>query len=104
MCDCCSGKEIKIENSISHTMQIENGIMTISGETPVGEYNTGFEVDIKINICPFCGRELNIEYGFITDEELDAYANFTEHEKKIIKEMYSTHKKGTFPNPRCALY
>lgn len=64
----------------------------------------GNSEEIEIKFCPMCGRNLNIEYGFITDEELDSYAKFTEHEKKIIKEMYATHKRGTFPNPRCALY
>jgi len=46
----------------------------------------------------------SIEMGYITDEELDAYARFSEHEKKIIKEMYAKNPKGTFPNPICALY
>lgn len=50
-----------------------------------------------------CGENLN-DYGAITDEEIDEYGSFSEHEKEIIKEQYAKHKKGTFPNPRCALY
>ena len=42
--------------------------------------------------------------GDITDEEIDAFGRFSDYEKKIIKEMYSKYQKGTFPNPRCALY
>lgn len=45
-----------------------------------------------------------VEMGSITDKELDSYAKFSDYEKKIIKEMYAKHPKGTFPNPRCALY
>ena len=42
--------------------------------------------------------------GSITDEELDDYGSFTEYEKIMIKEAYANNPKGTFPNPRCALY
>lgn len=45
----------------------------------------------------------NEEFGSISDEELSEWG-FTENQKEIIKKMYATHKKGTFPNPRCALY
>lgn len=45
-----------------------------------------------------------IEYGYITDEEIDLYGKFSEHEKEIIKSMYSKHTKGFFKNPICALY
>lgn len=45
-----------------------------------------------------------IEYGYITDEEIDAYGDFTEEERRIIKDMYSKHSKGFFKNPICALY
>lgn len=48
-------------------------------------------------------KELKIK-GSITDEEIDDYGRFTNDEKKIIREQYSKHKKGKFPNPRCALY
>jgi hypothetical protein len=45
-----------------------------------------------------------VEKGSITDEEIDTYGKFSDYEKKIIKEQYSKCPKGTFPNPRCALY
>lgn len=45
-----------------------------------------------------------IELGSITDEELDTFSKFSDYEKNIIKEEYSKHPKGFFPNPRCALY
>lgn len=44
------------------------------------------------------------EYGSITDEEIDAFGKFSDYQKKIIKEEYAKHEKGTFPNPMCALY
>lgn len=44
-----------------------------------------------------------IEYGSITDEELDSYAKFSDYEKEIIKKAYSMYPKGFFPNPYCAL-
>ena len=53
-------------------------------------------VEIKKNYDP--------EMGHITDEELDTYRKFSDHEKAIIKEAYSKYPKGTFPNPGCALY
>jgi len=45
-----------------------------------------------------------LEYGSITDEELDAFGIFTEDQKLFIKEQYSKYPKDTFPNPMCALY
>lgn len=42
--------------------------------------------------------------GSITDEELDAYRKFSDYEKDIIKKAYTSHPKGTFQNPGCALY
>ena len=60
MCNYCTGKEIKIdEDYCSDTMQIEDRIMTISGVTPYGYENVDFEVSVKINFCPMCGRKLN---------------------------------------------
>lgn len=60
MCDYCNGEEIKItDDCCSDKIQIENRLMTISGETPYGYENVYFEIDIKINFCPICGRELN---------------------------------------------
>ena len=59
---------------------------------------------VNIKYCPKCGKDLSVEYGSITDEEIDSYGKFSEHEKKIIKEQYARYKKGTFPNPICALY
>lgn len=45
-----------------------------------------------------------IEMGSITDEEIDAFGKFSDYQKGIIKEQYSLHNKGFFPNPMCALY
>lgn len=45
-----------------------------------------------------------IEYGSITDEEIDTFGKFTNGQKEIIKTMYARHPKGFFPNPMCALY
>lgn len=45
-----------------------------------------------------------IEYGSITDEEIDKFGKFDDYQKKIIKEMYAKYPKGFFPNPMCALY
>lgn len=61
------------------------------------------EADNKKEIYKEVGN-LNIEYGSITDEEIDQFGEFSDYEKKIIKNQYSRNKKGTFPNPRCALY
>lgn len=46
---------------------------------------------------------INYEPGFISEDELRPY-NFTDHELKIIREMYFKYPKGFFKNPRCALY
>lgn len=43
------------------------------------------------------------EMGSITDKEIDAFGKFSDYEKGIIKEQYSKHPKGFFPNPICAL-
>ena len=45
-----------------------------------------------------------VEYGSITDKEIDAFGKFTQEEKEIIKENYSKYPDGFFSNPRCALY
>lgn len=50
-----------------------------------------------------CSNE-EIEMGYITDEELDAFSDFTEEQKEIIKREYAKRPKGFFPNPMCALY
>lgn len=55
----------------------------------------GFEKEITWKI---------IEMGHITDEEIDAFGKFSDYEKRIIKEQYSKHPEGIFPNPMCALY
>ncbi|MDU7365400.1 DUF3850 domain-containing protein [Clostridium sp.] len=54
----------------------------------------------------FCilGLQNYIEYGHITDKEIDEFGKFSEYEKSKIKEMYSKYPKGTFKNPMCALY
>ena len=44
-----------------------------------------------------------LEMGTITDEEMESYGIFSEHEKKIIRRQYASHQKGFFPNPYCAL-
>lgn len=45
-----------------------------------------------------------IEMGYITDKEISAFGKFSDYEKNIIKEQYSKHPKGFFPNPICALH
>lgn len=45
-----------------------------------------------------------IEMGSITDKEIDAFGEFSEHQKEIIKKAYSNYPKGFFPNPVCALF
>jgi hypothetical protein len=45
-----------------------------------------------------------IEYGSITDEEIDKWGKFSDSEKIIIKNMYAKFPKGFFKNPYCALY
>lgn len=44
-----------------------------------------------------------VEMGCITDEEINAFGEFSDYEKNIIKEQYSKYPKGFFPNPICAL-
>jgi hypothetical protein len=45
-----------------------------------------------------------VKMGSITDTELNNWEAFTEYQKSIIKEEYSKHPDGFFPNPFCALY
>lgn len=42
--------------------------------------------------------------GSITDEEIDKWAKFSDHDKAIIKDQYSKYPEGFFPNPWCALH
>ncbi len=68
----------------------------------------GFKEEIKKlgenSSYDFSNTEFKIvEPGFITDEEIDAFGKFSDYEKNIIKEGYSKHEKGFFPNPICAL-
>lgn len=44
-----------------------------------------------------------VKFGSITDEEINRWAKFSDHEKSIIKEQYAKYPDGFFPNPWCAL-
>ena len=98
MCDFCK-KEKKFSWGAWSEVRIEGKELIVYSPE-----DDDIHVDkFPIKYCPMCGENLN-DYGAITDEEIDEYGSFSEHEKEIIKEQYAKHKKGTFPNPRCALY
>lgn len=57
----CNGSTLSVgeRNWEEDCMTIENeNILHIEGVTPCGYENTTYEVDVKINYCPMCGKKL----------------------------------------------
>lgn len=44
-----------------------------------------------------------LEMGYISDDEIDIWGEFTEEEKRFIRKQYTTHLKGYFKSPFHAL-
>lgn len=74
-------------------------MITITGtQKEIEEFKSNNAVDLS-NV-----QVKVIEMGSITDEEISKFGRFNDYERKIIKEQYALHPKGTFPNPICALH